>query len=122
MLDQKQMENVEYFKYLGSLIASVRRCTREIKSSIPTEQTRFTSRLDWNLKEKTNEMLHLEHNFAGCWNLYSSKSRLEISWTFWNVVLEKEGEDELDRSSEKWSITEIQEGKEHRTYNKTKEG
>jgi len=46
MIDQKQLENVEYFKYLGSLIASVTRCTREIKSNIPTEQALFTSRLD----------------------------------------------------------------------------
>ena len=46
MIEQKQLENVEYFKYTGSLLASVTRCTREIKSSIPTDQTLFTIRLD----------------------------------------------------------------------------
>jgi hypothetical protein len=31
MIDQKQLENVEYFNYLSSMITNVR-CTREIKS------------------------------------------------------------------------------------------
>ena len=34
MIDQKQLENVECFKYLGSLLTNDGRCTREIKSSI----------------------------------------------------------------------------------------
>ena len=34
MIDQKQLENVEYFKYLGSMITNDGRCTREIKSRI----------------------------------------------------------------------------------------
>jgi hypothetical protein len=33
MIDRKQLENVEYFKYLGSMI-NYARCTREIKSRI----------------------------------------------------------------------------------------
>jgi hypothetical protein len=33
MIDQKQLENVEYFNYLGSMINDAR-CTHEIKSSI----------------------------------------------------------------------------------------
>jgi hypothetical protein len=32
MIDQKQLENVEYFNYLGSMITNDARCTREIKS------------------------------------------------------------------------------------------
>jgi hypothetical protein len=32
MLDQKQQENVEYFKYLSSALINDARCTREIKS------------------------------------------------------------------------------------------
>ena len=32
MIDQKQPKNVEYFNYLGSVIANDARCTREIKS------------------------------------------------------------------------------------------
>jgi len=29
---EKQVENLEYFNYLGSMITNVARCTREIKS------------------------------------------------------------------------------------------
>ena len=52
MIDQKQLENVEYFKCLGSLVASVTRCTREIKSIIPRAKTLFTSILDLNFRTK----------------------------------------------------------------------
>jgi hypothetical protein len=34
MIDQKQLENVECFKYLGSILTNDGRCTREIKSTI----------------------------------------------------------------------------------------
>jgi hypothetical protein len=34
MIDQKQLENVEYLNYLGSMITRDERCTREIKSRI----------------------------------------------------------------------------------------
>ena len=53
-------------------------------------------------EEETNKMLHLEHGFVWCWNLDASGSRSEIPGKFWNVVLEKDGEDQLDRSCEKW--------------------
>ena len=45
-------------------------------------------------------MLHLEHGFVWCWNLDASGSRSEIPGKFWNVVLEKDGEDQLDWSCE----------------------
>jgi hypothetical protein len=34
MIDQKQLENVECFKYLGSMLTKDARCAREIKSRI----------------------------------------------------------------------------------------
>jgi len=34
MIDQKQLENVEYFNYLGSLKTNVARCKYEIKATI----------------------------------------------------------------------------------------
>jgi hypothetical protein len=40
---------------------------------------------------------------------------------FWNVVLAKDVEAQLDRSREKWSITSSQGEKEYPTYNKKKE-
>jgi hypothetical protein len=59
MIDQKQLENVEYFNYLGSMITSDARCTREIKSRIAMAKTAFnkkknlfTSKLDLNLRKK----------------------------------------------------------------------
>jgi hypothetical protein len=59
MIDQKQMEKVEYFNYLGSMITNDARCTREIKSRIAMAKTAFTkkknlftSKLELNLRKK----------------------------------------------------------------------
>jgi hypothetical protein len=59
MIDQKQPENAEYFKYLGSMITNDARCTREIKSRIAMakaafnkKKSLFTSKLDFNLRKK----------------------------------------------------------------------
>jgi hypothetical protein len=56
MIDQKELENVEYFNYLASMEAG---CTREIKSSIAmakagfSKEKTFSSKLD--LKKKLVE-------------------------------------------------------------------
>jgi hypothetical protein len=47
-------------------------------------------------------VLHLEHSFVWCWCLYTSESRSKLPGAFWDVVVEKDGEDQLDRSCEKW--------------------
>jgi hypothetical protein len=59
MIDQKQLENVEYFNYLGSMITNDARCTRVIKSRIAMakaafnkKKNLFTSKLDLNLRKK----------------------------------------------------------------------
>jgi hypothetical protein len=59
MIDQKQLENVECFKYLGSILTNDGRCTCEIKSRISMakaafsrRKTLFTSKLDLNLRKK----------------------------------------------------------------------
>jgi len=67
-------------------------------------------------------MLHLEHSLVRCWNLDGCESRAEIPREFWNVVLEKDGNDHLDRSCEKLSVTKSQGGEEYPTYSKQKEG
>ena len=54
-------------------------------------------------------MLHLEHGFVWCWNLDASGSISEIPGKFWNVVLEKDWEDQLDRSCEKWRSVRVNE-------------
>ena len=46
-------------------------------------------------------MLHLEHGFVWYWNLDASVSRSELTGKLWNVVLEKDGEDTLNRPCEK---------------------
>jgi len=59
MIDQKQLENVESFKYLGSILTNDRRCTCEIKSRIAMAKSAFnkkkvifTSTLDLELRKK----------------------------------------------------------------------
>jgi hypothetical protein len=59
MIDQKQLENVEYFSYLGSMITNYARCTCDMKSRIVMakaafnkKKTLFTSKLDFNLRKK----------------------------------------------------------------------
>jgi len=55
--------------------------------------------------------------------LDASGSRSETPGKFWDVVLEKDGKDHLDRSCEKWSsITKSQGAKEYPTWNKETEG
>ena len=59
MIDQKQLENVESFKYLGSILRNDGRCTCEIKCRIAVakaafnkKKTLFTSTLDLDLRKK----------------------------------------------------------------------
>jgi hypothetical protein len=50
----------------------------------------------FGIEEEASEMLSLEHSFIWCWNLDASGSRSETPGKFWNVVLEKDGKDQLD--------------------------
>jgi len=59
MIDQKQLENVESFKYLGSILTNDGRCTCEIKYKIATataafnkKRALFTSAWDSELRKK----------------------------------------------------------------------
>jgi len=59
MIDQKQLENVESFKYLGSILTNDGRCTCEIKCRIAMAKAAFhkkmnlfTSTLDLELRKK----------------------------------------------------------------------
>jgi len=45
---------------------------------------------------------HLKCCFVWCWNLDPSESVSEVAGKFWNVGLEKDGEDQLDWLCEKW--------------------
>ena len=59
MIDQKQLENVESFKYLGSILTNDGRCTCEIKCRIAVakaafnkKRALFTSTLDLKFRKK----------------------------------------------------------------------
>jgi hypothetical protein len=59
MINQKQLENVESFKYLGSILTNNGRCICEIKCRIAMakavfnkKRTLFTSSLDLGLRKK----------------------------------------------------------------------
>ena len=59
MIDQKQLKNVECFKYLGIMLTNDGKCTCEIKSRIVMAKAAFnkkkplfTSTLDLNLRKK----------------------------------------------------------------------
>jgi hypothetical protein len=76
----------------------------------------FHQQIGRKFMKETSWVLQLEHS------LDTSESRSEIPGKSWNVELEKDGEDQLDRSCEKWrSITRSQGRKEYPTYNKKKE-
>jgi len=103
MIDQKQLENVESFKYLGSILRNDGRCTCEIKCRIAMakaafnkKRALFTSTLDLGLRKKlvkcyiwsialygaetwtlrAIDQKHLESFEMWCWR------RMEkISWT-----------------------------------------
>jgi hypothetical protein len=57
-IDNKSVENVEEFNYLGSMITNYARCTREIKATTAmakaafNKKTLFTSKLDLELRKK----------------------------------------------------------------------
>jgi len=58
-IDQKQLENVKCFKYLGSMLTEDGRCTCEIKSRIAMAKAAFNKKknllirkLDLNLRKR----------------------------------------------------------------------
>jgi hypothetical protein len=70
-----------------------------------SQEDSFHQQIGVKFKEGTSKMQRLKYRFIWSWNLDTSESRSEISGKFWNVVLEKDGEDQLDRQCEKWSLT-----------------
>jgi hypothetical protein len=44
MIDQKQLENVESFKYLGSILTNNGRCTCEIKCRVTMAKAAFNKK------------------------------------------------------------------------------
>ena len=81
MIDQKQQENVEFFKYLGSILTNDGRCSCEIKFRIAMAKVAFnknralfTSTLDLELRKK------LVKCYICSIALYGAET-----WTLWAV-------------------------------------
>ena len=107
MIDQRQLENVECFKYLGSMLTNDGRRTCEIKSTIAmakaafNKKTLFTCKLDLNLRKKLVKYYIWSMAFYGAetWTLRGADQKYLESFEMW--CTEKDGEDQLDRSCEK---------------------
>jgi hypothetical protein len=103
MIDEKQLANVEYFNYLGSMITNDARCTREIKSRIAMakaafnkKRNLFTSKLDLNLRKKlvkcyiwsitlygaeTWTLRKMDQNYLESFEMWCWRRMEKISWT-----------------------------------------
>ena len=101
MIDLKQRENVEYFKYVGSLITNDAKCLREIKSRIDMAKAAankrrfFTNKLDltWRKKQVKCHTLSVALCGTEIWTLRKIDQKhpdsfemwcwwpIEISWT-----------------------------------------
>jgi hypothetical protein len=70
-IDQNELENMEYLKYLRGMITNDARCTRDIKSRIALAKAAFKKQktlhqpIEFKFNEETSEMLQLEdHGFG----------------------------------------------------------
>ena len=61
----------------------------------------FHQQIGLKFEKEASKGLHLEHNIIWCWNLDISEIS-EIAGNFRSVVLEKDGEYQLDRLREQW--------------------
>jgi hypothetical protein len=82
----------------------------------------FSRKFDVNMKNKLLKSYMWNTAFNGNTTYIFRRNRSELPWKFWNMALEKDGEDHLDWSCEKWRITKWQGVQEYATKNKKKEG
>ncbi len=89
MIGEKQLENVECFNYLGSMLTNDGRCKREIKSRIimakvafTKKKTLFASKLDLDLRKKLIKCYIWRMALLWCRNLDASGSRSKIPGKF----------------------------------------
>jgi hypothetical protein len=103
LIEQKRLENVESFKYLGSILTNGGRCTCEIECSIAMakaafnkKRTLFTSTLDLELRRKlvkcyvwnialygaeTWTLLAVDQKHLECFEMWCWRRMEKISWT-----------------------------------------
>jgi len=91
-LDQKQLENMESFKYLGSILTNEGRCTCEIKCRIAMAKAAFnkkrilfTSTLDLELRKKLVKCYILSTALYGAetWTLRAVDQKHLESFEMW---------------------------------------
>jgi hypothetical protein len=91
MIDQTQLENVESFKYLGSILTNDGRCTCEIKCRIAMakaafnkKKALFTSTLDLELRKKLVKCYIWSRGLHGAenWTIRGDQKHLE-SFEMW---------------------------------------
>ena len=120
MIDEKQRENLESLKYLGSMIRNNARCKHEITSRISQHpaRTKLISPANWTLREKLvlGYICNITLYGAEMWTLRKVDQKYLKSL---DLLLEKDAEDQLGRSCEKGrSITKRWEGEKYPTYSK----
>jgi hypothetical protein len=81
MIDQKQLENVESFKYLGSILTNDGRCTCEIKCRIAMAKAAFNKTTD--LFTSTLD-LEVRKKLVKCY-IWSIALHGAETWTLWAV-------------------------------------
>ena len=103
IIDQKQLENVEYFKYLGSMLTNDGRCNCEIKCRIAMAKVAFnkkislfTSMLELKMRKKlvkcyiwsialygveTVTMRTVDHKHLESFEMWCWRRMEKISWT-----------------------------------------
>jgi len=70
MIHKKQLDNVEYFNYLGSMITNNEKCTREVKHRVAVAKAAFNKKTfspaNWTsiFKEEISAVLRLVHCFV----------------------------------------------------------
>ena len=99
MTEQKQLQNVKYFKSLGSMMINDAIYTCEIKfrinmakAAFNRKKTLFTSKVYFNFRKKVVMcyILNIALYGAKTWTLWKEDQK-DLK-TFSNVVLEKDGE------------------------------
>jgi len=92
VIDQKQLENVECFKYLGSMLTNDGRCNCEIKSriamakvAINKKKNLFTTTMDLNLRNKLVKSYILSMVLYGAetWKLWAADQKHLESFEMW---------------------------------------
>jgi hypothetical protein len=89
IIEQNQLQNVEYFSYLDSVITNDARCTREIKYRIAMtkfkKKTLFTSKLDLHLRNKLVNCYIWSTAFYGAetWTLRKVDQKYLESFEMW---------------------------------------